>query len=759
MFTVTADQWQQVSPLLDEVLELETEDRAAWLASLRGKDAHLASLVEALLQEQAQLQREGFLESSPAPVAGLAGRALGAYTLISQIGQGGMGTVWLARRSDGRFERQAAVKFVNLGLADRAKKQRFTREGSILGRLTHRNIAGLIDAGVTSDNQPYLILEYVDGTPIDQYCDQHKLDIDARVRLFLNVLSAVAHAHTNLIVHRDIKPSNVLVAKDGQVKLLDFGIAKLLEGEGQAGSATLLTHESGSALTPQYAAPEQFSNQPVTTATDVYALGVLLYVLLAGRHPSGSGPQSPAEWVKAVLETDAARMSEILQESGPGSETVANRRVITLDRLRRQLRGDLDIIAAKALKKVPSERYASVTDFANDLRRYLNREPISARPDTASYRVRKYVRRHRLGVGVSAGLVLLLLGLSVTQAIELRRITRERDRADRITSLLTDMFAATDPGRTRGETVTAREVLDRATKQINFSLSKDPQLQAEMLAVIGKTYFGLGVYPTAQSLLEKAINLGKRVNGPGDRAVLSSEDMLGRLLIEQGKWADADTVLQDAMSNAQRSFGVKDPITLDAMSDLAYALLLEGHKAEALDLAQHTFETRRLAAGEGSAGTLWSMNNLALILGQNGKLPESEAMYRKELEIELRVHGAESEGALNAMSNLGATLAFMGRLTEAEDMFRQALPIQQRMEGQQHPEVGRTLYNLGCIAARQGRREEAFSYLQQAVPIVYVRTLLGLGNDSDLSSLHDDPRWDAVVKVALRRIADSRKTS
>ncbi|MFZ0804695.1 MAG: serine/threonine-protein kinase, partial [Candidatus Sulfotelmatobacter sp.] len=380
MSSFTPEQWQQASPYLDEALELTAEKRNEWLSSLRTKDASLASMLQALLEEQQQLHREGFLETPPLLASmGLAGQQIGAYTLINEIGQGGMGTVWLARRSDGRFERHAAVKFVNLALAGQGSELRFRREGSILGRLTHPHVAELFDAGISSGGQPYLILEYVDGMAIDQYCDQHKLDVEARVRLFLDVLEAVAYAHSNLIVHRDIKPSNVLVTQTGQVKLLDFGIAKLLQGDGQTGAATLLTREIGAALTPQYAAPEQMKNLPVTTATDVYALGVLLYVLLGGHHPAGPNVQSPAELIKAVLETEPRRLSDSVA-AGDGKK-VSEYRKTTSEKLQRQLRGDLDTIIGKAIKKDPSERYASVSAFADDLNRYLERRPIRARPD------------------------------------------------------------------------------------------------------------------------------------------------------------------------------------------------------------------------------------------------------------------------------------------------------------------------------------------------------------------------------------------
>src|SRR6202041_714368 len=287
----------------------------------------------------------------------------------------------------------------------RGGEERFKREGTILGRLAHEHIADLVDAGVSLSGQPYLILEYVEGDHIDRYCDDRMLNVEARVRLFLDVLVAVAHAHANLIVHRDIKPSNVLVSKDGQVKLLDFGIAKLLEAEGQEGLATLLTLEGGRAMTPEYAAPEQVTGAPVTTATDVYALGVLLYVLLTGQHPAGSGPHSPADLVKAIVDTEPTRPSGIVipaRTNAKETTTNAARRATTPEKLSRLMRGDLDTIVAKALKKNPQERYVSVTALADDLRRYLRHEPINARPDAITYRAAKFVRRNRTAVALTA---------------------------------------------------------------------------------------------------------------------------------------------------------------------------------------------------------------------------------------------------------------------------------------------------------------------------------------------------------------------
>ena len=426
MRTLTPEQWRILSPYLDEALDMAADQRQPWLQSLQEKDAELAAALQTLLAEQQQLQGEAFLEGSlPRFTSGLAGQALGAYTLISQIGQGGMGTVWLARRSDGRFEREAAVKFVNIALAGESAEERFKREGSIVGRLTHPNIAELFDAGVSPGGQPYLILEYVDGAAIDHYCDQRQLDLNGRVRLFLDVLAAVAHAHANLIVHRDLKPTNVLVTKSGKVKLLDFGIAKLLEGEGKAGAPTLLTYVSGSAMTPEYAAPEQVSNQPVTTATDVYSLGVLLYLLLTGTHPAGPGPHSPAALIKAVVEKEPERPSDVVAID----EASAATRGATPDKLRRQLRGDLDTIVRKMLKKNPSERYGSATALRDDLSRYLNAQPISAQPDSFWYRARKFLGRNRAPVLLAASAIVLViasLAAGLYAANRQRKIAEQR---------------------------------------------------------------------------------------------------------------------------------------------------------------------------------------------------------------------------------------------------------------------------------------------------------------------------------------------
>jgi serine/threonine protein kinase len=398
MSPVDSGSWLRLSPYLDRALDLGTGDREAWLQALRAADAALALDVEGLLADHRQLNAKQFLEQTspvrPGPPT-LAGTVVGAYTLVRPIGSGGMGSVWQASRSYGRFEARVAIKLLNAELIGRTGAKRFRREGLFLARLAHPHIARLLDAGMSDVGQPYLVLEYVAGLEIDEYCDRHAFGIEARLRLFLDVLSAVAHAHANLLVHRDLKPTNVLVTAQGQVKLLDFGIAKLLESRGDSPHETPLTHGTGTVMTVKFAAPEQVSGGQITTATDIYALGILLYGLLTGQHPLGTG-RTMAEILKAIVEDEPRRMSTVVADPAvapEGLERHAVTRATTPFKLRRILRGDLDAIVAKALNKRPSERYGSVAELADDVRRFLDNEPIGARSGTLWHRIVKLARR------------------------------------------------------------------------------------------------------------------------------------------------------------------------------------------------------------------------------------------------------------------------------------------------------------------------------------------------------------------------------
>jgi len=417
--SVGKETWGRLSPLLDELLDLPDDERAARLAALRQQDPPLAEAVAAMLRHLPAIERGEFMPAAALPKpGGLAGQSIGPYTLVREIGHGGMGTVWLARRTDGRYEGEVAIKFLRSGLFGHGDAERFQREGSILARLSHPHIARLLDAGVMADGaQPYLVLEYIDGEPIDEYCHRLALPVAARLGLMLDVLAAVAQAHNRLILHRDLKPTNILVTKSGDVKLLDFGIAKLLDDAG--GDQTALTARAGNAFTPEFAAPEQLQGGDVTTATDVYALGVLMYLLLGGEHPTAAPTGAPLDRMRSVIETVPKRLSEaVLRRGGPTTRWSPESR-----KLSSEVRGDIETIVAKALKKSPSERYANATEMGDDIRRYLAHEPISARPDTPLYRTTKFVQRHAAGVAMASIAAMALgagIGVALWQAREAR---------------------------------------------------------------------------------------------------------------------------------------------------------------------------------------------------------------------------------------------------------------------------------------------------------------------------------------------------
>jgi serine/threonine protein kinase/tetratricopeptide (TPR) repeat protein len=619
MHALNPDRWQEVSPYLDEVLAMPAEERAGWLASLRESNPELASLVEALLVEHRLLEEEHFLEHSPAqlPELVLAGQSFGTYTLISAIGHGGMGSVWLARRNDGRFERKAAVKLLNLALMGRGGEERFKREGRILGQLNHPHIAELLDAGVSSTGQPYLVLEYVDGQHADVYCDEHTRNIEARIRLFLDVLAAVAHAHTNLVVHRDIKPSNVLVTSDGQVKLLDFGIAKLLEDEAQPGAATLLTREAGSALTPQFAAPEQITGEPVTTATDVYALGVLLFVLLTGQHPAGPGPHSTAKLLKVIVEIEPPRMSTIVARGGTEAELIASsasKRGATAERLRRRLRGDLDTIVAKALKKNPRERYASVNSMAEDLGRYLRHEPIRARPDAVAYRAAKFLRRYWLPVSAAALVIASLsAGLytaSHERAIAERRFSQLRQLSNKIFDLDEDIRDLPGSTQARQRLVSAAlEYLDGLAPAAHGDLELSQDIADGYWRVAGiqgvPTQLNLGEPEKAEASMKRADELTEAVlaSRPRDRRALlrSAGIAQERMILAQEEHRDTDALAYagKAAHRLDEFLRVGDATDSERIQisgeygNLALAHLNMHMYAEAVPYAQRTVELIR----------------------------------------------------------------------------------------------------------------------------------------------------------------------
>jgi len=543
MAEISATEWQALSPLLDELLEAQGETRAQRLAQIRRTDAALAVQLETLLDQRTAVERDAFLEGAAFSVAqgpSLAGQTIGAYTLSEQIGHGGMGSVWRAERSDGRYQATVAVKFLNLALLGRGGVERFAREGNMLARLSHPNIARLLDAGVTAGNQPYLVLEYIDGVPIDAWCDEHSLGIEARLRLFLDVLAAIAHAHSNLILHRDLKPSNILVTREGRAKLLDFGIGKLIADQSTAASPTELTHLAGRAFTPDFAAPEQITQGDVTTATDVYALGVLLYLLLTGQHPTVQSAATQVDRLRAVVEREPGRPSDTTAHAAATSVSAfASARATTPHKLSRALRGDLDNILAKALKKSPAERYQSANAFAADLRHHLNHEPISARGDALGYRVSKFARRYRVGVSVVTltGLI-LIAGIFGTawQAQQARQAQSlaEDNAAEARTQREAAQFEARiaranqefvsqlfgDAMRS-GETAQMRIQLDRARELLRRRYADDPVVHSLVLFQLAGRYAELQDAKREEEVMQEVEKLGERARDPALSAAIA----------------------------------------------------------------------------------------------------------------------------------------------------------------------------------------------------------------------------------------------
>jgi eukaryotic-like serine/threonine-protein kinase len=790
MPSLSPDQWQALSPYLDEALAMDEKERTTWLAKLKADSPELAGQLEQLFAEHQALSQERFLEDTVKDLprtAVPARQSLGPYTLVSQIGQGGMGTVWLAERADGRFHRRVAVKFLNLALMGKSGEERFKREGRILALLVHPHIAELLDAGVSQTGQPYLILEYVEGSHIDRYCDERKLNIEARIRLFLDVLEAVAHAHSNLVVHRDLKPSNILVSNDGQAKLLDFGIAKLLEDEGQ-GLQTQLTVEGGRALTPECAAPEQLRGTVITTATDVYALGVMLFVLLTGQHPSGRGPHTAADLIKSIIEKEPSRPSDAVVSGIYETEMVAHnaaRRRSTPYRLRWLLRGDLDTIVTKALKKEPRERYSSVTAMADDLRRYLRKEPIGARQDTWAYRTAKFISRRRPTVALVAIAVAATVAGIMGTMLQARRAGVQRDfalrqlaRAESINDLDNFLLADAAPS---GKAFTVDELLSRAEHIVERQHGASVANRAELLISIGRKYLSQDQDGKGRHLIEQAYQMTRDMKDPSSRAQASCS--LG-LALSRSELTRAEALVQEGLQELTND----SQFTLDRVSCLLSGSAIareRGDTAEAIARSQaarnllassplqsETAELRGLmslaesyrTAGQfrdaipvferasalmtelgrddtETAGTLF--NNWALALNSSGRPLEAEKLYRRSIEIS-RADQGEQRVSPMLLVNYARTLRLLNRLPEASDYaergYSKAIEAGDDVVRNQALLMRSRIYrDQGDLVRAEAMLAEVEPRLRQVLPSGHVAFATVAGERSMLALARHDP--------------------
>ncbi len=653
------------------------------------------------------------------------GLRIGSYQVLRQLGEGGMGTVYLAARADQEFRKHVAIKVIRKGMDSAEIVARFRRERQILAALDHPNIAKLFDGGTTEDGLSYFVMEYIQGRPLGEYCDSHGLGIRERLLLFRSICSAVQYAHQNLVIHRDLKPANILVTADGAPRLLDFGIAKLLNPDALDVEAPP-TATGMHVMTPAYASPEQVRSDPLTTASDVYSLGVVLYELLTGRRPYDLKTGSHVEVFRAVCEQEPVKPSTVVTGADEESHrAVAARGAGTPQRLNRLLRGDLDNIVLMAMRKEPQRRYASVQALSDDVGRYLDGYPVSAHPPSFTYRAGKYLRLHAAGVSAVATVFLLLAVFAVTAAVQNARIRRERDTADQVTRLLVSLFDVNAPETARGERVTAREILDRGARRIEGELEEQPDVRATLLGTIGDIYGKLGLYDEAQPLLEESLRLRTALHGRDDASVVEILQRLGAVLAGKGRYAEAETALREALVIRKRLRPAGHPDVAESLKDLAVVLEQKGKLDEAESLVSEALAIHREALGGGDHRVAADMSSLALVLTRKGRLDEAEKLLREALAIDRKALGPDHPGLAADLNSLAVALFERGSLDEAEALLREVIAVDRKVLGNEHPDVATSVNDLANVLYLKGRLGDAEPLYREALAI----HRKALGND------------------------------
>jgi serine/threonine-protein kinase len=782
------DRWARVQEIFAAAVDLPEAERDAFVARECGEDAALRDEVRSLLD--ADTDEHSLLDAGAAKAAGelgildepsRTGQRIGPWKLAEAIGRGGMGAVYLAERADGEFEQRVALKLIKRGMDSEEILGRFRGERQILARLDHPNIARFLDGGLTDDGLPWFTMEHVDGEPIDVYCDERSLSVDDRLDLFESVCRAVAYAQQNLVVHRDLKPSNILVTQDGSPKLLDFGIAKLLDDEGDgpplAPGAGAMTRTGHRIMTPGYAAPEQVRGEAVTTATDVYALGVVLYELLTGQRPYAPADETPGALERAICETDPPKPSTAVSRPGPAArppsrdettttpERAGSTRSARPAQLRRKLSGDLDNIVLMALRKEPERRYGSAQQLLEDVERYRTGRPVTARADTVGYRVQKFLRRNRAGVATAAGVTALVIALVVFYTGQL---ARERDRARleaekarSVADFLTGLFEVADPSESRGETITARELLQRGAVKIEDELQDQPAVRAQLMDVVGTVYLSLGLYADADSLLdraleirsglstedsdelveslqhlaqirrtlgdfdsarenqERALAMALRLHGPEHESVADAYSYLGWIRADAGRTAEAEENIRKSLALWRKLRGEEDRDTAAVLSQLALILNEQAKREEAEPIFRQAIELQRTLLGDHPDLTV-TLFNYSELLRQWDRLDDAEAVLREALEIDRRLYGDDHPDVAFDLVSLARIKKQRFQYAEAESLFRRVLEARKRYYGPEHPQVAASLSDVAGIAYSQGRPEEADSLWRAAVDMLLV---------------------------------------
>lgn len=730
--------WHHVKDLFAEGIALPEHERPAWLARIDPPDvrATLARLLssddknDSLLDvSHDDLILQLVDEPEEASDSHQAGAQVGPYRIVRELGRGGMGTVYLAERADGLFEHRVALKVIRHGLDSDPLVERFEQERRILATLTHAHIAPLYDGGTTPSGAPYFAMEYIDGLPLTAYCDQHRLRVRARLRLFQQACAAVHYAHQNLVIHRDLKPSNLLVTETGHLKLLDFGIAKLLYPEPPGLLAAdhpdpLQTQTGMRALTPAYASPEQRAGRPVSTASDVYSLGVILYELLTGQRPDAS-PSSEPPRPSTTIGTAADAAS------------VGAARSASPERLRRQLAGDLDTIMLKALRLEPERRYASAEAFLDDIRRYLKGLPVAARNDTLRYRLRTFARRHRTGVAAALVAVLLAIGGGVFHSV---RVRQERDvarqearKAEEVTRFLVELLQTSNPNHAPGGDATVREALDKGARQLHTALQDQPVLRAHLLHTIGEVYHGLGLYDDAEAQWDAALALRWYHYGPDHPDVAASLDALGRTYYAQGRFDEAAALSWQALDLRRTLLGPDHPDVAEAAQSLALARRMQGASDAAELLLREAVAIHRRQPAPSSM-LAQSLTSLAHVVRGQGRPADAEALHREALALRRQIWPDEHPSIADALINLAGVAMDQHQYEPAERYFKEGLAMRRRTQGADHPEIGVDLGGLARLYRETGNPAAAEHAHRKA--IVHLRRTLSPHHEETIVNLY-----------------------